>query len=433
MSSKQATVTPFSALGGGTEHITLLEMEGKGMFLMAPGVNTVTFYRGDVHAAAAFLRARLLAVWQKNKWLGATIVKDKAVHKKLASLRYSTEVCPLDAMFVHVEDATSPLAGLSADTPYKQLVKVVCSHAEVPSGTVMIKSAKTKGAHIPISKLTVAPGPTGSNSFTVILSISHIACDGASYYQVLKQLSTETEEIATLNAKRNQAEHNKIPGMVGEKVYKSSFNAQVIFNALGEVMCGKKIQMFCFYVDDAKMAAAKAEALVDIEDPPAYVSSNDVLTSSFANTCQPYMLLMAITFRGKIEAITLNDMGNYHNGLVYDKSTYSSPALIRKSLQGPAPMSRVKLPGFWKGSRCRRGLISNWATLNKKGLVIPECEQILHIPVAKIEEQCLDTAIVFQAQPGKTAVLFFAKNADSGSLVAGMPLGQPVSPTMFAQ
>ena len=325
-------------------------------------------------------------------------------------------------------DAASPLAGLSADTPYVQLVKDVCAHASVPAGTAMIKS-KT---HIPISKLTVAPGPAGSNSFTVVLSISHIACDGASYYQVFKQLSAETKEIAILNAVRNQEEHNKIPGMVGEKVYKSSFGAQVLFNALGEVICGKKIRMFCYYVDDDKMMAAKAEALAGVVDPPAFVSSNDVLTSSFANTCQPYMIIMAITFRGRIRAITLNDMGNYHNGLMFDKTTYASPAAIRAALQGPAPLSRVKLPGFWKGSRCRRGVISNWATLNKKGLVIPECEQILHLPVAKIEEQVLDTAVVFQAQPGKTAVLFFAKNADAGSLVAGMPLGEPVAPTMFA-
>ena len=64
--------------------------------------------------------------------------------------------------------------------------------------------------------------------------------------------------------------------------------------------------------------------------------------------------------------------------------------------------------------------------------MIPDCEQILHLPVAKIEEQVLDTAVVFQAQPGRTAVLFFSKNADAGSLVAGMPLGEPVAPAMFA-
>ena len=221
----QATVTPFSALDA--EHVTLLEMEGKGMFLMAPGVTTVTFYRGDVGKAAAFLRARLRAVWEKNKWLGATIVKDKSVHPKLAALRYSTTACPLYAMFCFVEDAASPLAGLSADTPYVQLVKDVCAHASVPAGTAMIKS-KT---HIPISKLTVAPGPAGSNSFTVVLSISHIACDGASYYQVFKQLSAETKEIAILKRRTPPGGAQQDPGHGGRKglqIFQRKGNARVL-------------------------------------------------------------------------------------------------------------------------------------------------------------------------------------------------------------
>ena len=53
--------------------------------------------------------------------------------------------------------------------------------------------------------------------------------------------------------------------------------------------------------------------------------------------------------------------------------------------------------------------------------MIPDCEQILHLPVAKIEEQVLDTAVVFQAQPGRTAVLFFSKNAAPSSFALEAP------------
>ena len=65
-------------------------------------------------------------------------------------------------------------------------------------------------------------------------------------------------------------------------------------------------------------------------------------------------------------------------------------------------------------------------------MVIPGCRQTLHLPVAKLEEALMDMAVVFQAEPGRMAVLFFAKNADGDMLKAGMPLGEPVAPAMFA-
>ena len=54
-----------------------------------------------------------------------------------------------------------------------------------------------------------------------------------------------------------------------------------------------------------------------------------------------------------------------------------------------------------------------------------------------MEEALMDMAVVFQAEPGRMAVLFFAKNADGDMLKAGMPLGEPrggepVAPAMFA-
>ena len=49
-----------------------------------------------------------------------------------------------------------------------------------------------------------------------------------------------------------------------------------------------------------------------------------------------------------------------------------------------------------------------------------------------MEEALMDMAVVFQAEPGRMAVLFFAKNVDGDMLKAGMPLGEPVAPAMFA-
>jgi hypothetical protein len=148
-----------------------------------------------------------------------------------------------------------------------------------------------------------------------------------------------------------------------QRRYKASVNigASAICNALGEMMCGKKVHMYCYYVDGERMKEAKTKAVAEAKvEGLSFVSSNDVLTSGFASTCQPHQFTMAIQFRGRIDGLDGHDIGNYHNGVVFDRTTYSSAAGIRMALNGPKPYSRIQLPGCWRGSRCRLGMISNW-------------------------------------------------------------------------
>lgn len=119
--------------------------------------------------------------------------------------------------------------------------------------------------------------------------------------------------------------------------------------------------MYCYYVDGERMKEAKTKAVAEAKvEGLSFVSSNDVLTSGFASTCQPHQFTMAIQFRGRIDGLDGHDIGNYHNGVVFDRTTYSSAAGIRMALNGPKPYSRIQLPGCWRGSRCRLGMISNW-------------------------------------------------------------------------
>ena len=72
---------------------------------------------------------------------------------------------------------------LSEKMTYAKLGKAVRrSKAHVPSGSKLLKSGQC------VSRLTVAPNE--KKGFAVILSISHVVADGATYYRVLKAADT---------------------------------------------------------------------------------------------------------------------------------------------------------------------------------------------------------------------------------------------------
>ena len=63
-----------------------------------------------------------------------------------------------------------------------------------------------------------------------------------------------------------------------------------------------------------------------------FVSTNDIITSTFLRAAQVNMGLMAINFRDRLTDCKQSDAGNYQNMLVYYPADYASPSLIRASL-----------------------------------------------------------------------------------------------------
>lgn len=412
-----AKIGDYEAGGDTFTDIKLLELESDPMMLYGDGITTMQFYNGDGHKAAEFLKKRLLEVGEVNPWIGSKLVQDKKVHGKFVAMRCQKEF-PVDKLF----EVNTELK-IHAKMEYSELGKAVTSStAHIPTGYTIIKTGQ------PVCKLTVIPG---EGSFVVIFSMSHVIADGYTYYAILNMFS-ETAELYPMIAVRDESLRSGLPKAVGEKEYKRMISPtfSAILNYIWAAMKAKKDPPTCYYLDEDKLKATKEE-LSKEDDPAPYTSTNDIITAGFARAVKAKMITMAMDFRGRLENLTKKHAGCYHLGVLFDQHSANANT-IRKVLNGPYPYCRVKLPGA-----CMSGnwtaIISNWSSMSKGDLIIPDCEQTLHLPYVKVEEAIIDMAVVFKARPGKIAVMYFLQNGTVEDLRRELPIGESVNPNMFAK
>ena len=226
----------------------------------------------------------------------------------------------------------------------------------------------------------------------------------------------------------------------------------MLCNVVCSFMFGNKTaKAAAFLVDEAAIAAIKEEAkgvkCAKDQQPVAFVSTNDILTSHFGRACDVDVAMMAINFRGKVKnGATLDDAGNYEGAIPFDPDSFATPSDIRKTMVDGPPYVRAgqpsgqlsPLPGCCKTCcSVRPGLISNWAGEFFDGdLRLDGFEQLLHTPLYDASMFPFPAAVVFRPMPGQTAVLYLGLRdipaADLQSNKAGRsPLGSAVSQAMF--
>ena len=407
-----------------TTDVPLLKFES-GMFgLMGESITTITFCKGDATTGAAFLKDRLKEVAASNPWICGTIVKAKP----LSFLRVPTAAPAVDSIFEFNQDLK-----VSEQMDYRDLVKAVKkSVAYLPTGG---KIAKTG---VPVSRLTVVPvKAVGQNpaGFAVIFSMSHMIANGGTYTMIHNMIGDG--KIIALNTTRKQELSDKVPEWVGKKHYAyMTGSIGNTLNAIGCLLFGKMPASFCFMIDDNKLKAAKEKAKDATPDLPdgMHISTNDVLTSGFAVVCKPRLLTMAMDFKGRIDGLKREDAGNYHAGIMLDPKSYTQPGEIRKAVAGPAPCSRASLPACLTATTCRTAIITSWAGF--KGLLdIPGCTQTMHCPIADTASMLVKAqnalCIVFNPQPGRTAMLCCVKSTTPAQLTRGLPIEGPLSLRMW--
>lgn len=406
-----------------TTDVLLSAFESNGFGgMLGEGITTVSFFSGDLDAAAIFLKERLELVAAANPWLLGNLVKEKQ-HGKRCALRFSSSKEPpavSDAVF----EVNKSLV-LAEETSYTDFMKMVnSSGAKIPSGKKLLNKS------LPVCKLTVASAAGG---FALIFSISHVVCNGGTYYQILNMLSADGTVVA-MNPTRQEALQDKVNEYMGKRHYAYLTDAACTFNALGKIFFGKNPKAYCFLIDDAKLAAAKAAAKAQ-PGAPDRISANDVLTSAYGKACRLKLLIMAADFKGRIEGTSTTDAAQYHAALMLDESGFGSPAAIREALMGPPPLSRAALPGFWKSMGLRMGLITSWASL--KSLSIPSCTLSLHTPCEQTSGMVVkaqdDTCIVFNPRPGKLAMLCISSTLGPKELMAALPFEGPLAPKMWPE
>jgi len=400
--------------------VELSAAESSLMMLGLTGISTVTFFTGDASVAVNQVRARLRETVEANPWLAGRLVKGGKSGMPLR-LVYSTSASALDVAVSKILRVDPPGLKLDDTLSYDKLCKVVAkSDAQVgPGHKIMDKD-------LPIARVTIVSGPTDQSSFALVFSLAHTVADGHTYYRILNQLGGQA--ASPLGVPRKPL---ALASVIGEKEHKWLFGAPHFAVAIAGMISGKKTKAHAFLVDQARVAEGKAAAKAA---GAAFVSTNDLLTSSFASLVDARLCMMAINLRGRVEGLDPSDAGNYEGMLLLDRETYGSPAAVRATLQSGPPFGgtcSTPLPGVCGGIFSQIAQITNWSTFSKD-LLFDGCDERLHLPIVDLGMIPYECSIIFRPSPGKLGVLYLTKKYQRSHFAAGgAPLGDSVSTAMF--
>jgi len=410
--------------GWNSEQLTFQESK---QLLIGPAITTVTFMRGSATTASPVLKQRLELILSANPWLCGRLTKGV----KLEYPSGTSSSHPLSDYYIE----SDPELNINSDMDYISICGAIAKkRSEVPSGNKCVNKNK------PLIALTIAPDSKEPNDgFAVILSISHVIIDGFNYYQILNMLNPDSE-ILSLSCKRK---HSIIEGnkqAMGGQEHAWANSTAVICNVLGNMMCGSKAIVRCYEVSDQKVKREKDNAAAHANG--GFVSTNDVITSMFANAVSSDVLLMPVNFRNKLPEYNDNDAGNYEGALVFAGSgEYGNPANIRNTLKsgpptflrgadkaGNLPKGSAPLPaGFFATKNCKLGMCTNWAFSTFQELKLPSCEQVIHLPHTDCKMIPFDICVVFRPKANKLAAAFFVRNIDQKGLEVELPVGLEMS------
>jgi len=406
----------------------LQDLESASQLTGEQPVTTVTFFTGSsAESAVPVLKERIRQLVMINPWLVGRIVKNND-HKNLQIAFPHDAYLPQDVMD-ELFRVDPPDCKFDFSTPYDELVSTILgSSANLPVLDMPTFSSEFE-SNLLVTRITLVSDSKDASAFGLVVSMSHVIADGATYYQIMNMLSFNSS-IKPLVAKRNMEGTSKIVELQGEEDYNFMLGSGLTFNAVGGLAFGKKAKMFCHYVDDAKMAAAKVAAKSQCEEQGVkYVSSNDILVSTMASVTKPRLWMMAMNFRGRVKDIDPALAGNYEGCCWLDESVYSNPAAIRKAMQGPSPMifRTTPLPGTWEmGTSAKLGNCSNWASFGGEDLVLGQAIQRLHFPLIRTNKIPFENVCLFRPKAGTMAVMILSKLCEREAYLEGMPLGADV-------
>eukprot|EP00956_Cyclotella_meneghiniana_P024031 scaffold47924_cov41-Cyclotella_meneghiniana.AAC.1 len=402
-------------------------------FLAEPAITTVTFFKGavDAKSSSAWLKDRLTAICHDNPWLTGQLVKNKKIHKNVLLEIPSPIPTDEDINAIICNGDSAELSRISSKSKYEDIANAILkSDAVVGPGYKLIGKRDHRVAKFTLIQMD------NKDEVALIASITHAISDGYTYYKIMSMLNGDIEELSPVR------KHDFITASIdaiGAKEHKFLSSTSFMICCLKSMLCGSKPNMDARYIDQDKVILCKEK----VQD--GFVSTNDIVTSSFARATKVDILLMAINLRNRVKGTNENDAGNYESVILHDSKSASTPQALRKTLTGGAPFKRAgdtALPGVIKTVRSKVGMMTNWSFLdvweaNLKLFDSSGDQTIpiaLHLPVYNIKDIAFPTGIIFRANPDRVAIMYggSARDITYDKLIdAGCPIAEPVSTEMF--
>ena len=407
----------------------LLDPESSLMvFLAEPAISTISFFKGrdvDLEQSQKWLKERLTLICKSNPWLAGRLVKKKKLHKNLLlAIPQPPTESDVDAL---IGKDVLELSDLSTDTNYERICdKLLKSKMVVGPGYKLVDK------ELRCSKFSLAKV---ANGLALVVSITHAVSDGYTYYKIMSMLSGEIEQLCSTR------KHSFVPKSlesIGKKEHKFLTSFSFTLSCIKSMMFGSKARVDAQYIDVEKVNELKLKNIHE------FISTNDILTSSFARATRSDILMMAINLRKRVKEADEMDAGNYSLVVLHDSKSAATPSGIRQSLS-ESPFVRkggVPLPGFFKTVNAKAAMITNWAfpdfnadlTLcNSDGehnvplslhLPIPYHPKQIAFPIAVIFRPCKDKlGIIYGGSPGSVS--------RERMIEVGAPLGPQISNKML--
>lgn len=400
--------------------LPLMKFESSTALLMEPGITTINFFSDgnnkiDYDTSLRMLKSRMKNICEANPWLVGRLVRNKQKHKGLLCCAYPRNISNDDIDAIFVTTNLDEMKSLSSSvTPYPEITKAMKkSGAIVKTGHQLINKSDR------VTKLTFLPIANG-NEYALSFSIAHAVADGFTYYRIFSMLSNKSA-IESLQEKRVQNFEASTIESIGLKEQKFLHSPWLLGNVISRWAFSSPMQVSANFVDADKISKVKEDAKNrHSEDPNFYVSTNDILTSSFGRESKVDALLMAFNLRGRHADATESHAGNYESVLYYDEESFKTPDVIRESLRNGAPYKRFsgnELPSWSKQLRFKFSFITSWSfSYFNADLHLWDSQEgtssshlvKLHLPIYDVYGiPPVPMGIIFKPCNGKLALMYF--------------------------
>lgn len=388
--------------------IDLLPLE-QTLLTMEHPINTVSFYSVssscDIEVVVKKLEGRVDEILKANHWLGGWYVKGYKNGSFDNSPRiwydiFGDSKAPNLFQTLSAEDVH-----LTSATPFLDYEKILCNSTVLVKTNPNIVNRKEES----MFRVTVIASKD-KNELALITSMSHLLGDGHTFYRIHNMLLGEP--IIAMKPERELRYSEKVMDLMGkqEAHYISHITTDPVWAKLLRMTSeveedpGSELRMRTFVVNKHWVGNIKAAHLSEgtftditkstMRSPMANAftyqmensqnptqSTNDIIVSWFWSLVKPNVGLMAVNMRGRVDIVSDDSAGNYHNPVPYiGQEDYKTPLLIRESLATYRRAGRVT------GSNMRTELpnpspdltfsiISNWASFRPPSTLKEEEEQ----------------------------------------------------------
>eukprot|EP00980_Cylindrotheca_fusiformis_P013374 scaffold3410_cov141-Cylindrotheca_fusiformis.AAC.17 len=400
--------------------LPLNDMESGMLVLMHSSVSTANFFSAegvDYDTSLTMLKSRVKLICKANPWMVGQLVKNKKIHKRLlCSFPKTVSDADIDAIIsASPITTTKPINDLSSSSSssYNDIIdKLNEMEAFLKPGCFRINKKDER-----VTKFMFMPVGENGNEYLLLFSLCHCLGDGATYYSLLSMLR-DGAEIKSLDMERIHKEQHDVAASECVSVEERYLmdNKSLLFNVFWRKAFLPTLSVAISYIDQKKISQIKAAAKSrHPDDPDFFISTNDIITSTFATETDSEAMVMLMDLRGRHPNVKRSLAGNYEMFIFYDRESKTKPEDIRSSLQR-LPIMRISgkpLPTWREMLFMDLSAITSW--------VFPSFDADLHLwdskgkpgPMMKLHLPAIDpknvipcpSVIVFKPSKGEVAIM----------------------------